>query len=106
MNRLQSQSDIFLSPRNLRPIILCSMMIASKVWDDTSMWNCDFCMIHPFFTLQLLNNWERKFLSAIGYDIFVSAKLYKTIALFIYILKQFCLGMQNIILTLEQKKSN
>ena len=86
MNRLQAQSDILLTPRNLRPIILCSMMLASKVWDDTSMWNCDFCLIHPFFPLQLLNKWERRFLSAIGYDIFVSSKMY-TISLLLYILK-------------------
>jgi hypothetical protein len=82
------------------------MMIASKVWDDTSMWNCDFCMIHPFFPLQLLNKWERNFLSAIGYDIFVSAKMYKTFALLFNSKTILFLGMQNIISTLEQKRSS
>jgi hypothetical protein len=76
INRLLVQGDIKLTHRNLRPVILCGMMLASKVWDDTSMWNCDFCLIFPFFTIQDLNRWERKYLFAIGFDIFVSAKLY------------------------------
>jgi hypothetical protein len=63
-----------LTPRNLRPSVLCSLMLASKVWDDVSMWNVDFCEIYPKFPLYMINNWERHFLGALGFDVTVSAQ--------------------------------
>lgn len=73
LERLLKNSEIELSIRNLRPIVLCSLMLASKVWDDVSMWNADFCEIYPKFPLFILNQWEREFLNALGFDVSVSA---------------------------------
>lgn len=39
---------LFLTFRNWRPIVFTSMIVASKVWDDLSMWNLDFHEISEF----------------------------------------------------------
>lgn len=76
LDRVLMALNIDLTPRNLRPLILCSFLLASKVWDDVSMWNVDFCEIYPRYNLRLLNKWESEFLVAIGFDVSVSASMY------------------------------
>jgi hypothetical protein len=55
------------------------MVLASKVWDDLSMWNCDFSKIGPSgmaFTLQRTNELEVALLSALEYRVKVGASEY------------------------------
>ena len=52
------------------------MIMASKVWDDLSMWNADFSKICPPFTLQRVNELELTYLNAVQYNVRVSASSY------------------------------
>ena len=59
-----------------RPILLSSLILAQKVWDDRSLHNIDFSVFCPMFTLKEINFLEKKFLELIDYDVSISASLY------------------------------
>ena len=61
---------------NWRPLILSSVLIAQKVWDDNYLCNADFAFIYPFFDTDDINVLEIKFLEILNYDVTVKQKLY------------------------------
>jgi Cyclin, N-terminal domain len=70
-----------LRPRacNWRSILFSCMVLASKVWDDLSMWNKDFSQTCPNgvkFSLKRINELEVAILSALSYKVKVPASEY------------------------------
>jgi hypothetical protein len=65
-----------LQPTNWRPLVLCSLLIAQKVWDDRYLQNSDFAFIYPFFVTEEINKLEMKFLELIQYNVTVKSALY------------------------------
>lgn len=65
-----------LQPTNWRPLILCSLLVAQKVWDDRYLSNADFAFIYPFFVTDEINKLEQKFLELIQYNVTVKSNLY------------------------------
>ena len=63
-------------PTNWRPLILSSLLVAQKVWDDRYLSNDDFAYIYPFFVTEEINRLEQKFLDLIQYNVTVKASLY------------------------------
>lgn len=58
-------SDFCLCRLTWRPTLLACLLISSKVHDDRSMVNFDFCvMAHPHYTLRFINCAEAALLSA------------------------------------------
>jgi hypothetical protein len=51
-------------------------MMASKVWDDFTMWNSDFSHVCPSFNLARVNALECAVLETVRYDVRVSASCY------------------------------
>lgn len=76
INRLIAFTGLPLHPTNWRPIILSSLLIAQKVWDDRYLSNADFAYIYPFFTTDEINALEKRFLELINYSVTVKAALY------------------------------
>jgi len=81
VERLIKKSNGGLRPQtdNWRSILFSCMVLASKVWDDLSMWNCDFSKIGPSgmtFSLQRTNELEIALLSALQYRVKVGASEY------------------------------
>ena len=68
-------NGVKLSHVNWRPLIMTGVLVASKVWDDLSMVNEDFSIFSPF-SLRNINKWEAIFLSALNYNVQVSASQY------------------------------
>jgi hypothetical protein len=62
INRLIAFTQLVLSPKNWRPIILCALLVAQKVWEDKNLNNADFSYIYPFFVTKEINMLEQKFL--------------------------------------------
>lgn len=58
VNRLIAFTGLPLYPTNWRPLILCSLLVAQKVWDDKYLSNADFAYIYPFFTTEEINKLE------------------------------------------------
>lgn len=70
-----------LRPRgcNWRSILFSCMVLASKVWDDLSMWNADFSQTCPSgvkFPLKRINELEVAILGALSYKVKVPASEY------------------------------
>ena len=59
-----------------RPILLCGMLLASKVWQDLSSWNSEIAEIYPQYSLQSINRLERMFCGEIKWDLYISSSTY------------------------------
>ncbi|RLN91617.1 hypothetical protein BBJ28_00010788 [Nothophytophthora sp. Chile5] len=79
-----------LRAENWRRLLFCSMVMASKVWDDLSMSNADFSKIWPELALKEMNELELAYLSAVEYNVRVSAASY---AKYYFHLRSLCAGM-------------
>lgn len=76
LHRLMCETGMRLHPMNWRPLILCAILVAQKVWDDKYLTNGEFSLIYPFFVTEEINKLERKFLELIKYNVMVKAALY------------------------------
>ena len=76
INRLIAFTEIPLQPTNWRPLTLCALLVAQKVWDDRYLSNADFAFIYPFFVTSEINKLEKKFLELIQYNVTVKSNLY------------------------------
>jgi hypothetical protein len=76
INRLIAFTGLPLHPTNWRPLLLCSIMVAQKVWDDKYLSNADFAFIYPFFVTEEINRLEQKFLELLQYNVTVKSSLY------------------------------
>ena len=70
-----SQSGVTITAQNWRPLVVLSLMMASKIWDDLSMINEDFSTFLPFSLIQL-NKWEIAFLNKLSFNVRVKASEY------------------------------
>jgi hypothetical protein len=66
------------SPDNWQSILFSCMVLASKVWDDLSMWNVDFSNVsgNVHFGLQRINELERAVLKCLNYAVVIPASEY------------------------------
>eukprot|EP01029_Cantina_marsupialis_P027958 TRINITY_DN774231_c0_g1_i1.p1 TRINITY_DN774231_c0_g1~~TRINITY_DN774231_c0_g1_i1.p1 ORF type:complete len:447 (+),score=101.27 TRINITY_DN774231_c0_g1_i1:74-1414(+) len=72
----KTKGKLWLRERNWRSVLLICLILASKVWDDLSMWNVDFSMICSAYTLQRINKLEISLLNALDYEVRVPSSTY------------------------------
>ena len=65
-----------LSSDTWRPIFMCGLLLASKVWQDLSSWNIEFASVYPQYSLESINRLELMFLRMIKWDLYISSSLY------------------------------
>ena len=68
-------------PRNWRSLLLSCVMLASKVWDDMSMCNGEFCAISGRVTLGSVCEMEIVLLETLHYNVRVNAATYGKLCL-------------------------
>ena len=68
LNRIFALTSIPLLPTTWRPLVLVSLMVAKKMWDDKYLNISDFSTIYPFFDKEQSNKPELKFLELIQYN--------------------------------------
>ena len=73
--RFLDKTGCALHASNWRPIVLSALMLASKVYDDESMVNIDFCKITEIH-LSDVNRLESEFLFHLGFNCTVRASQY------------------------------
>jgi hypothetical protein len=76
IERLMEQGRLLVRAHNWRPIVLCGLLLASKVWDDLNSWSVEFAAIYPQYTVYAINLMERLFVSKIGFNLFISSSVY------------------------------
>jgi len=76
IERILGGGRIVLHPENWRRIVFGSIIIATKVWEDESVWNVDFLDLFPLLTLNDLNNTENKFLELLQFNVLIHGSEY------------------------------
>ena len=81
VERLLRETNGGVRPRleNWKSLLFSCMIMASKVWDDLSMWNVDFSQACPAgvsFPLKRINELELAILSCLNYSVKVPASAY------------------------------
>jgi len=76
LERLINRTGFLLTALNWRHSLMGCLLISSKVWDDLSMINIDFCQAFPMFIISQLNQIEAQLLSLLQFDVFLSPREY------------------------------
>jgi hypothetical protein len=83
VERLIKETNGALAPtlENWRSVLFSCMILASKVWDDLSMWNIDFSNVSTAtglssFSLQRINQLELALLTSLSFSVKVPASEY------------------------------
>ncbi|GKY94248.1 hypothetical protein MPSEU_000390600 [Mayamaea pseudoterrestris] len=76
VERLMEASKVPLLASTWRPIFMCGLLLASKVWQDLSSWNIEFASVYPQYSLDSINRLEILFLRMIKWDLYISSSCY------------------------------
>lgn len=76
VERLMETAHVPLLAGNWKPVLLCGLLLASKVWQDLSSWNVEFSTVYPQYSLKSINRLELLFLGAIRWDMSISSSMY------------------------------
>jgi hypothetical protein len=76
VERLMDLSGLRLYPHNWRPVMLCGLLLASKIWQDMAAWNIEFSNIYPQFSLKNINRLERMFVQRLDWKLVVTGAEY------------------------------
>ncbi len=76
INRFRNSSEILVLPLTWRPIVLVSLQLAQKVWDDKSINNETLVQVYPFFTNKAFNIIEQVFIDKINFNTHVKFSQY------------------------------
>jgi len=76
IERIIVLTGITIDPSNWRRVVLSALILASKVWEDQSVWNVDFLPVFDNLTAADLNKLERQFLALLQYNVSLNASLY------------------------------
>ena len=76
VERLMEVAKVPLLANTWRPIFMCGLLLASKVWQDLSSWNIEFASVYPQYSLDAINRLELNFLRNVKWDLYISSSLY------------------------------
>jgi len=76
VERLMEVAKVPLLACTWRPIFMCGLLLASKVWQDLSSWNIEFSSVYPQFSLESINKLELNFLRNVKWDLYISSSSY------------------------------
>jgi len=76
IERLVVLTGVTLHATNWRRIILSTLILASKVWEDLAVWNADFLHLFRGLSVHHLNELEKNLLNYLQFNVTVKASLY------------------------------
>jgi len=82
ITRLIGSTEVTFNFNNWDKILLCALLLAQKLWDDTPLANVDFPAIwqcvypNESIDLSVINSMEKQFLMKLHYDVHVSRSTY------------------------------
>lgn len=76
VERIMELGKVPLLPSTWKPIFMCGLLLASKVWQDLSSWNIEFASVYPQYSPDAINRLEVLFLRTVKWDLYISSSLY------------------------------
>uniref|UniRef100_A0A6B2LD21 Cyclin N-terminal domain-containing protein n=1 Tax=Arcella intermedia TaxID=1963864 RepID=A0A6B2LD21_9EUKA len=76
IDRLNKLTGIKFCPENWRRIVLGALMLASKVSEDSGVWNVDYLYSFPNISLKDLNRLETEYLICLKFTVSLTATVY------------------------------
>jgi len=76
VERIMEIAKVPVMANTWKPIFMCGLLLASKVWQDWSSWNIEFANVYPQFPLESINKLELLFLKMVKWDLYISSSLY------------------------------
>lgn len=76
VERLMEAAKVPLLAETWRPVFMCGLLLASKVWQDLSSWNIEFAGVYPQYSLESINRLELQFLRMVKWDLYISSSQY------------------------------
>lgn len=86
LEKVMIGASSLITPRNWRRLVLTSLIVASKVWDDESFENHNFAKVFNLYTTEDVNEMERMFLERIDYDLEITTAEYTK---YYFIIRQY-----------------
>ncbi len=76
IEKLLKSREVLMNEENWRGLVLTTLCIASKIWDDDSLENEHFPKVLKEFTLRQISKLEKSYLALIDFDIVIKGKEY------------------------------
>ena len=76
IERLLTKVGILMNHWNWRRILLTTLIVASKIWDDDSLENIHFPKVMRDISLKEINSLEKIFLELISFDLWIKGSDY------------------------------
>jgi hypothetical protein len=76
IEKLLKQKEVLVNEENWRGIVLTTLCIGSKIWDDDSLENEHFPKVMPELTMKQISNLEKTYLGLIDFDVIIRGKEY------------------------------
>jgi len=76
IERVMLWKNVAMLPSTWRRVCLGALILASKVWEDQSVWNVDFVHCFDNVSAQDLGKLERNFLNLIEFNVGLKASVY------------------------------
>jgi len=76
IQKLMEMKEILINEKNWRGLVLTTLCIGSKIWDDDSLENEHFPKVLSGITLKEISRLEKTFLNLLDFDIVIRGKEY------------------------------
>lgn len=76
IEKLLRKCGVLVNVHNWRRVVLITLCIGSKIWDDDSLENVHFPKVMPDVTVKDISTLEKTFLDLIEYDVIIKCKEY------------------------------
>jgi len=76
IERLMSKQGVLINEDNWKGIVLTTLCLGSKIWDDDSLENEHFPKVLPEFPLRLISRLEKSFLELVEFDMRIKGSVY------------------------------
>lgn len=76
IERIVELTGVTVDSTNWRRVLLSTLILASKVWEDQAVWNVDFLSVFPQVTVKDLGQLEKVLLRLLQYNVSLKSSVY------------------------------